>query len=545
MGRCTALISVYEKAGIVEFARQLMDLGWDIIASSGTTKKLTGACIPVQDVASIVGGGPILGHRVVTLSREIHASLLAKDTEEDRGELRRLNIPWIDLVCVDLYPLEDEIKKPGSTLESVIEMTDIGGPTMLRSAAKGRRIVICDPADRQRVIDWLKLGEPDAEKFIGDLAAKAEFTVAKYALASARYLSGGVYDGMVGRKVADCAYGENKYQKPAAIYTTDTGDPLSIPDAFELVQGMAPSFNNYVDMERLLQTLTHIVAAFVKNRGVGAVPYVAIAVKHGNACGAAVGWSTEAVLKNMIIGDMDAIFGGLVITNFGISEEEAEILLHWNLREGETRRNLDGLIAPQFAPGVAELLKRKNDKCRLLENNYLAGLAANEGSLDKSSRFRPIRGGFLKQPNYTFILDLRDPELVYIGTITRDQEDALMLVTSIADTSNSNTITLGRSELGVSYLIANAVSQQSRVAACNLAELRAKMGGHVTEGSIGRSDSFFPFPDGPKKLAEMGVKVILTTSGSIKDAEVIEVFKEYGIKVLMIPDVKGRGFFGH
>ncbi len=219
--------------------------------------------------------------------------------------------------------------------------------------------------------------------------------------------------------------------------------------------------------------------------------------------------------------------------------------MHWNLREGETRRNLDGLIAPRFAPGVADLLKRKNDKCRLLENDSLLDLARLEGGLDTAMRLRQIRGGFLKQPNYSFVLDLRDPDLVWIGTITQEQTDTLMLVTSLADTSNSNTITLGREENGVSYLIANAVSQQSRVAACKLAKLRAQMGNHDTAGSVGRSDSFFPQDDGPRELAEMGVKVVLTTSGSINDKKVIEMFEKHGVKILMIPDAKGRGFYGH
>ena len=129
-----ALISVYNKDGIVEFGKQLVDLGFDILASGGTAKTLSSAGITVTDVATLVGGGAILGHRVVTLSREIHAGLLAKDNSEDRAELEKLNIPFIDLVCVDLYPLTEEIAKADATLESVIEKTDIGGPTMMRSA---------------------------------------------------------------------------------------------------------------------------------------------------------------------------------------------------------------------------------------------------------------------------------------------------------------------------------------------------------------------------------------------------------------------------
>jgi len=544
MEKRKAVISVSDKAGVTEFSKELHNLGWEIISSRGTAKAISEAGIPVTDVAKITGIPPILKHKLVTINPKISGGLLSDTTPEDLADLAEYGIPWLDMVVVDLYHLEEEIKKPGSNLKSVIEQIDIGGVLLLRAAAKGMRITIPQRADYQLILDWLKAGEPERDKFLRSQAAKTFFITAKYDLAAARYLGEGMYDGMIGRKVADCAYGENKYQKPAAVFTTDTGDPLSIPDTFKLVQGMAPSFNNYVDMDRLLQTLTHIVTTFVTNRGRNSIPYIAIAVKHGNACGAAVGWSTGLVLQKMIIGDLDAIFGGLVVTNFGIGEEEAEILLHWNLREGETRRNLDGLIAPRFAPGVAELLKRKGDKCRLLENDWLWHLRHKDGDLDTSLRFRQIRGGFLKQPNYSFILDLRDPELVYIGTMDT-QTDTLMLVTSIADTSNSNTITLGRKEDDISYLIANAVSQQSRVAACKLAKLRAQMGNHDTKDSVGRSDSFFPQDDGPKELAEMGVKAILTTSGSINDEKVLAMFKRYGVKVLMIPDAKGRGFFGH
>ena len=180
-----ALLSVFSKTGIVELARELLALGWNLLASGGTARVLREAGMTVKDVAELVGGSAILGHRVVTLSREIHAGLLA--TPDQRAELEALRLPWIDLVCVDLYPLEEEIARPGATRESVIEKTDIGGPTMIRSAAKGRRIVIVDPADRPMVIQWLKAGRPVEDQFITSLVVKAERTVGEYCLASAAY----------------------------------------------------------------------------------------------------------------------------------------------------------------------------------------------------------------------------------------------------------------------------------------------------------------------------------------------------------------------
>ena len=227
MTRKNALLSVYHKDGIVDFAQALVELGWTIYASGGTAKALIDKGVPVTVVSTLVGGEAILNHRVVTLSREVHAGLLACDC--DIAELESLGIPWLDLVCVDLYPLEAEIARPGSTPESIIEKTDIGGPTMLRSAAKGRRIVISDPGDRDLVISWLRGKASISEDELREtLAAKAEFVVAHYALTSAAQISSDGYFGFLGQKVEDCKYGENPWQTPAALYSNRPDDPLSL-----------------------------------------------------------------------------------------------------------------------------------------------------------------------------------------------------------------------------------------------------------------------------------------------------------------------------
>lgn len=186
----TALLAVFNKEGIVDFAKGLIDLRWRLLASGGTAKYLGDNGVIVRDVAELAGGQPILGHRVVTLSRRIHAGLLARDTREDRRELERLGVPLIDLVCVDLYPLEQEISKAGSTLESVIEMTDVGGPTLLHAAAKGQRIVLCDAKDRPRLLDWLHAGQPDQTIIMERLAGKAELTVSAYIALAGAYRIG-------------------------------------------------------------------------------------------------------------------------------------------------------------------------------------------------------------------------------------------------------------------------------------------------------------------------------------------------------------------
>lgn len=525
---------MYCKEGIVEFAKALIELGWQLIASGGTAKALAMAGIPVKDVAGMVGGGAILGHRVVTLSREVHAGLLANNVPEDIEELERLGVPFIDLVCIDLYPLEEEIAREGCTRESVIEKTDIGGPTMLRSAAKGRRIVICDPDDRWDVIEWLKAGKPDEENYITRLAAKTEGVVAGYALASARYHSGGIIDGFVGTQVATCMYGENPYMTPAGLFVTDSEDPLAL-QRFHLVEGTDPSYINWTDVDRLIQGMTHVAAGFDVN--FGKVPLIAIAVKHGNACGAAVGNDPIDVLRNMVEGDPLAIFGGVVMMNFPLTEDGADVLLHHKVEGG--KRILDTVIAPSISEGVLPLLERKGGKCRMLENSELADLTKE--SLDHHPRFRLVRGGFLRQPNYTFVLDLKDPNIVVYGDLTDQSRRDIIFAWALGATSNSNTIMIvinGR-------LLGRGVGQQSRVDACKLAGDLAIRSFNRMEGAVVYSDSFFPFPDGPEVLISLGVKTIFTSSGSVKDKETIELCKERGVTLVMFPDKKGRGFFCH
>lgn len=521
-----ALLSVYHKDGIVEFARELADLDFTLYASGGTYKHLTENGIGAVPVSELVGGDAILGHRVVTLSREVHAGLLAKATKADDAELQSLGIPRIDLVCVDLYPLEAEIAKEESTRESVIEQTDIGGPTMIRSGVKGGRIVVCDPADRQRVIDWLKDGEPD-NNFVENLASKAEYTIAKYCMASSRYLSNGHYEGIFGERIQTCKYGENGWQSPAYLYTSGSDDPLAL-DQFKVLEGTPPSYNNYVDIDRMLQTMSHIMEAYAVN----AVwrPDVAIGVKHGNTCGAAATWGSSP-LASMLAGDPLAIFGGLIMTNYGLREDNVEAL------QGVM---LDGIIVPSITQGAIELLRRKSNKCRFIVNPALADIR-----LDMTPRVRPVRGGFLSQPNYTFVPDIADEgentSVVKYGETSSSEGRGMLMAWAIGSTSNSNTVTLVKDNM----LIGNGVGQQDRVGACELALARARRSGHDPKGAVAYSDSFFPFPDGPEKLIEAGIRAIFATSGSIRDQQTIDLCKEHGVALYLMPDSDARGFFGH
>lgn len=281
--RRVALLSVYDKTGIVEFALRLRALGFRIVASGGTATKLKDAGIPVKDVASLVGGKAILGHKVVTLSREIHAELLA-DYLTEMDELESLGLQPIDLVYCNLYPLEAEAAKPDATRASVIKQTDIGGPTMLRSGGKGGRIVVCDPNDRERVLNWLEAGEPDRDDFLNALYVKVELTIGKYCLTAANYHSGGAVVAIVGERTKTYCYGENKGQVPAEAFSVGSDYALA-DEKFVQVGGTDQSYNNGTDLYRLTWTMSTI--AEVMRNNAGASPYIAVGVKHGNPCGAA------------------------------------------------------------------------------------------------------------------------------------------------------------------------------------------------------------------------------------------------------------------
>ncbi|OGI65839.1 hypothetical protein A3A95_01225 [Candidatus Nomurabacteria bacterium RIFCSPLOWO2_01_FULL_39_18] len=527
----TALISVYDKTGIADFAKELVALGWKIISSGGTAKYLSDVGIEVTDIAEITGMKPILSHRVLTLHPKIHGGLLALNTPEHLEELKKNEIPWIDMVCVDLYPLEEEINNPSATKESVIEKTDMGGVALIRSSAKGRRITICDKEDRAKTIEWLKNGEPNREEFINNLSAKAEALAAWYCSISGKYLSQGVHEGIFGEKVLACAYGENAYQKPASFYKIPRGtlgkkDQLTISD-WVLIAGSPLSYNNICDLDRMLQTMTHIGAGFEKN--FNKVPDVVIGAKHGNACGAGVGESGLDAVDKMLSGDLHAIFGGCVMLNFPVDEKIAEELIH--KFAGDGRRLLDLVAAPSFTPEAIEILARKKGKCRILVNKNIkkAGL----DSLDRSPRFRYVRGGFLTQPNYTFVPDMS--KCLFDTKIIKD----IILAWAVGCTSNSNTVTLVKD----GKLLGNGVGQQDRVGAANLAILRA--GDKDLTGAVAYSDSFFPFPDAPEVLINKGIKTIFSTSGSINDEKIVELCKAKGVNLIMLPDSEARGFYQH
>lgn len=537
-----ALISVYNKEGIVEFTKELVDLSYTIISSGGTAKVLKEAGIEVIDVTDFTGLAPMLDHRVATLHPKIYGGLLAMNTKEHRAELLKAEYEWIDLVCVDFYPLEEEIAKPEATADSVRKLTDIGGPTMVRAGAKGLRIAICDADDRPKVIEWLKEGSPDYDEFVTKLAAKAEFVVSRYCMTSAYYLSGGDLVGVFGQKDKELRYGENAYQAPAYLVSAGSSYPLAMHN-FKMHIGN-PSMINYTDVDRALTTMLHLAAAYDVNYS--RVPHMAVGVKHGNACGAGVGKTKEETIVRMLKGNLRSIFGGTVLLNFEIDKDVAELLVMGETTNGR-RRPLDVVVGSSVTSEAIEILKRQNDRCLVLTNEALATLS--EESLDTGVERRALSGGdWIEQPKHNFILDLSSKEsIAHYGNTehTKEEQEQLdhdtLLAWAVCGSSNSNTITLAKNNM----IIGNGVGQQDRVEAAELAIKRAGDMEHDIVGAVAVSDSFFPFPDGPQKLLDAGVARIFATSGSINDKLTIALFENSQAELVHIPDKVGRMFFGH
>lgn len=530
------LISVSHKEGIAEFAKALRALGWAIYSSGGTAKVLLDASIPVIDIGTMVGE-PLLGHRVVTISRELHAGILADRLKaEDLAELESLGLPCFGVVCVDFYALIEEIRKPGATLNSVIEKTDIGGPLMARSGAKGNRIVICDPADRESVVELLSsdVSTEDMIQIINQLAAKAEAVVANYVLQSAIYRGNTTFAGIVGEKIADVRYGENPWQKGYGLYADmcPTDDPLGVRH-WQTIAGN-PGHVNYTDVDRMLHTFTHIAEGLVKNQ-LRTDLFIAIGAKHGNPCGAAFSPKAEFALERMLEGNLKSIFGGTVLTNFTITAEHAQILRTHKQTKG--KRIFDLIVAPGFTPEAIDILNRKDEACKMIAIPGLSNLEQCRISTEKL--LRPVRGGFLLQDNYSYVLDC----FAASDTTLLSHRIAynMVLAWAVNATSNSNTITIVDDD----KLIGNGTGQADRVECCELAIKRVKDAGHEIEGATVCSDSFFPFVDGPEVLIQAGVNVILGNSGSIKDNEVQAYCEQKGCMLLLIPNAEGRGFFGH
>ena len=502
-----ALISVYDKTGLAPFAQALHRAGYSLVSTGGTYDFLaTDAKVPVTKVSEITGFPEILDGRVKTLHPRIHGGLLARrDDEGHLAELARHRIDTIDVVVSNLYPFEQTIADPSTTLTDALENIDIGGPSMLRAAAKNfpSVTVVCDPSDYGWVAD--KLAEGDlTDEDRRRLAQKAFGHVSRYDNAVASYLSDGVpsttehTDGLPStlslnyRKSFDLRYGENPHQK-GALYGLSTGSDNSI-DA--LLHGKALSFNNIVDADAAWRVVDDFDG-----------PTVAV-IKHTNPCGLASHSDQKEAYTRAFQGDTVSAYGGIVGFNTVVEEETAR-----------TMRGVfyEVIIAPGYTSEALAVLKRRRN-LRVIRRN-------NAGSLASALDIKPVTGGLLAQ---TPDVGPENPDNWKIVT-DRPPNDEEMLDLQFAWNAakhvKSNAIVLAKDR----SLVGMGAGQPNRVTSVFLA-LRAA--GERARGSVLASDAFFPFDDNVVTAAEGGVTAIIQPGGSIRDQDAIDAANAHGLAMV-------------
>ena len=496
-----ALISVYDRTGAVEFAGKLIEAGYEIISTGGTRGELTAAGLPITLLSDVTGFPEILDGRVKTLHPVIHAGILARrDLDSHVAELSERGIDGIDVVVGNLYPFVETIRKPGVTLEDALENIDIGGPTMIRAAAKNfpSVIVIVDPADYGWVGERIRQANALTLEERKGLALKAFRHVAQYDAAVSRYLSDGdLLSGSefaVGlEKIADMRYGENPHQK-GSIYR----DPLAtggIVNA-ERLHGIEMSFTNYLDAEAAWSAVSDFSDA------------AACIVKHLNPCGLSVHEDQPTAYRRALEGDPVSAYGGIVAYNRTLTAETAKamrgVLYHV-------------IVAPDYEPEALDILKRRKET-RILKVN------ATGGDL---SRFdlRLVSGGALLQTADAIDEDPASWKVVTERQPTERELADLAFAWRVCKHIKSNAIVLGKDNT----LVGMGTGQPNRVTSIRLA---IETAGDKVAGSALASDAFMPFADNIEAAAQAGITSIAQPGGSMRDDEVIEAANAEGMAMV-------------
>ena len=503
-----AIISVSDKAGVTDFAKGLSQLGFEIFSTGGTKKALVAAGVPVKSVSEITGFPEILNGRVKTLHPAIHGGILAKRSlSAHMEELAKNKIETIDLVAVNLYPFVQTVAKEDVTLDEALENIDIGGPTMIRAAAKNfpSVIVVVDPADYPPILERLKGGRVDlAER--KRLAQKAFQHVAIYDTAISQYLRQDMEGFPEEMTIAlnkryGLRYGENPHQQ-AAFYAEqvvgarqDTGITWA-----KQLWGKELSFNNILDADAAWGVVTDFSA-----------PTVAI-IKHTNPCGLASHEDIVEAYRRALSGDPVAAFGGIVASNRAIDLATAEEI---------SNTFYEILIAPEYKADALKLLKRKKNLRILVAELPLDYGKASGGYLD----FRRVKGGLLVQTS-----DSLPEDSVSLKTVTRRQptkteiEDLLFAWRAVKHVK-SNAIVLVKDKT----LLGMGAGQPSRIVSAQIAMEKA---GEKTKGSVLASDAMFPFPDVVEAAAAGGVTAIIQPGGSIRDEDSIKAADKHNIAMV-------------
>jgi len=516
-----ALLSVSDKSGLEGFARALSQMGVELLSTGGTYKALRAAGIPVREVSDYTGFPEILHGRVKTLHPKVHGGILALREEKSHlAALAEHAIQPMDLVVINLYPFESTVAREGVTREEAIEQIDIGGPAMVRSAAKNHRYVgvVTDPADYGRVLDALQKGGGALDEGLRrELALKAFATTARYDAAIASWLfereraEGRTTErfpesfALTGRRSALLRYGENPHQQAAFYVTSHAGPGAPEPSlaSAEILNGKQLSYNNLVDLDAALALGKEFEEPFV---GV---------LKHNNPCGAAAGGTIAKALEAAWAGDPLSAFGSVLCFTRPVDLASATFLVEGN-------RFVEAILAPSFEPAAFELLTRKpkwGKSVRLLACGPFGPASRRAGSLE----VKPLTGGFLVQER-----DLTAEGSGDVPTQAKPSAEhlrSLLFANKIAKHVKSNAIVFAQG----SEVVGVGAGQMSRVDAVHLA---ARKAGERARGAVLASDAFFPFPDGVEAAIEAGVVAILQPGGSVRDAEVVAACDARGVPMV-------------
>ena len=502
-----ALLSVSDKTGVVEFARSLAELGFEIVSTGGTHKILEQNGIAVTGISDVTGFPECLDGRVKTLHPMVHAGILAMRGNADHmAQVEELGVTLIDVVAINLYPFKQTILKPDVTLEDAIENIDIGGPTMIRAAAKNWQdvAVVVDPADYDRVIAELKEGEVAREtKF--ELAMKVFEHTAAYDALISNYLRKQAGKDFLAEKftvtyekVQEMRYGENPHQK-AAFYR-EVGHFDNTLAACEQLHGKELSYNNINDANGALDVLKEF----------GNEKPCAVAVKHANPCGVGVGATILEAYTRAYESDPVSIFGGIVALNREVDEDTATEL---------AKIFLEIIIAPSFSEKAMEILTVK-------KNIRLLKLAAPAKANKKDAvDMKKVAGGLLVQQLDTELMDEDKLTVVTDRAPTAEEMDNLKFVWRVVKHVKSNGIALAKDNMTVGI----GPGQTNRITAL---ELAVKYAGDRVNGSVMGSDAFFPFGDCVECAHQNGITAIIQPGGSVRDQESIDLCNKYGIAMV-------------
>ena len=503
-----AIISVSDKTGAVEFARGLAELGCELYSTGGTHKALAEAGVAVTSVSKLTDFPEILDGRVKTLHPAVHGGILARrDQPSHLEELAKSGIEAIDLVAVNLYPFVETVTRPGVSLDDALENIDIGGPTMIRAAAKNfpHVLVVVDPADYEQVLALLRGGGVPTEER-RRLALKAFQHVASYDTAIAQYLRAEEKAAFPEQltvslsKLFDLRYGENPHQR-AAVYREESvlwgGRTWGIVAA-EQLHGKALSYNNFLDADAAWRVALDFAEP------------TAVVVKHTNPCGLACHRDLAEAYRRALSGDPVSAYGGIVAVNRELTGEAAEEI-------GKTFYEI--VIAPAFSEEALTILqKKKNLRLLQLDEKAAVGCAT-------ALEYRRVAGGFLAQEPDAYVDDAIELRVVTKRAPSEEELADLRFAWKVVKHVKSNAIVVVKDRT----LLGMGAGQPNRVTSVHLALRRAE---ERARGAVLASDAFFPFPDGVELAADGGVTAVIQPGGSIRDQEVIEAADARGMAMV-------------